>query len=103
MKIKKNDLVKVIAGDHKGKAAKVISIQPVEQTVKLEGINQITRHLKRSQLHPQGGTRELHRGIHISNVAPIVDKDKTARIGFELKKDGTKVRVARNHGNKEIK
>ena len=103
MKIKKNDMVKIIAGDHKGKTGKVLQVLPAQQMVKLEGIGQFTRHLKPNQLKPQGGTREIHRPLHVSNVALIIDKDKTTRIGFDLKKDGTKTRVARNLGNKEIK
>lgn len=103
MKIKKNDMVKIIAGDHKGKTGKVLQVLPARQMVKIEGIGQFTRHLKPSQLKPQGGTRDIHRPIHISNVALVVDTNKTARVGYDLKKDGTKTRVARNVGNKEIK
>ncbi|HXH26314.1 MAG TPA: 50S ribosomal protein L24 [Candidatus Acidoferrum sp.] len=103
MKIKKNDMVKIIAGDHKGKTGKVLQVMPTKQMVVIEGIGQFTRHLKPSQLKPQGGTKEIHRPLHASKVALITDKDKTARIGYEVKKDGTKTRVARNLGNKEIK
>jgi large subunit ribosomal protein L24 len=103
MKIKKNDTVKIIAGEHKGKTGVVLAVQPAKQTVTVEGIGQITRYFKPSQLRPQGGSKEVHRPIHVSKVALMADKDKPARIGYEIKKDGAKVRVARNQGNKEIK
>lgn len=102
MKIKKNDQIKVVAGNHKGKTGKVLAVLAAQQMVLVEGLGVFTRHFKPSQLHPQGGSKEIHRPIHVSNVALVVDKDKTARVGYELKKDNTKVRVARNRNNKEI-
>lgn len=68
MAIKKNDTVKVIAGAHKGKTAVVAGVLPGEGKVQLEGIGVIKRKLKPTQLNPRGGTREIHRGIDISNV-----------------------------------
>lgn len=105
MKLKKNDLVKIISGDHKGKTGKIVGIFPSDNTVQVEGIGNITRKLKPSQLNPQGGTKEIHRPINASKVALVhpTDDKKTTRIGFALKKDGTKVRVARQASNKEIK
>lgn len=103
MKIKKNDIVKIISGAHKGKTGKVVEATPAKQLVKIEGIGHIKRHIKPNQLQPQGGTKEIHLALPVSKVALVVDKDKTSRIGYELKKDGTKVRVARALGNKEIK
>ncbi|HEX6462755.1 MAG TPA: 50S ribosomal protein L24 [Candidatus Saccharimonadales bacterium] len=104
MKIRQNDTVRVTAGKFKGKIAKVVKVYPKTNKIALEGINLIKRNVKPSQLNPQGGTKEVHTPIAISNVALVVDgKDATSRIGFDIKKDGTKVRVARQAGNKEIK
>lgn len=103
MKIKKDDVIKIISGALKGKTGKVLRSHPATQMVTIEGIGLIKRRIKPSQLSPQGGTKEVHRPMHVSKVALIIDKDKTARIGYEIKKDGAKVRVARNQGNKEIK
>lgn len=105
MKIKTGDLVKVIAGAHKGKTAKVVSVHPKEGVVKLEGIGERKRFVKPSIANPQGGSKEIHQGINASKVALVNPNNaaKTTRIGFEVKKDGTKVRVARQAANKEIK
>lgn len=105
MKIKKDDTVKIIAGDHKGKTGKVVSVHPALMAVKIEGIGIFTRRIKPTQLNPQGGTKEIHRPLDVSKVALVhpTDSKKTTRIGYEIKKDGTKVRVARQAGNKEIK
>lgn len=103
IKIKKDDQVKIISGANKGKTGKVLAVHPKENKVTVEGVGLIKRHVKPSQLNPQGGTKEIHQPIDASKVAVVTDKDKTARIGYQVKKDGTKVRVARNQGNKEIK
>lgn len=105
MKIKIGDLVKVITGAHKGKTAKVVSVHPRQQAVKLEGIGTRKRFVKPSAINPQGGTKDIHVAMDVSKVALVspADAAKTTRIGFSVKKDGTKARIARQAGNKEIK
>lgn len=105
MKIRTGDTVKVISGAHKGKTAKVLSVHPSENAVKLEGIGLRKRFVKPSMVNPQGGAREIHVAMPAHKVALVhpTDAKKTTRVGFELKKDGTKVRVARQASNKEIK
>jgi large subunit ribosomal protein L24 len=104
LRIKKGDLVKVISGSHKGKTAKVLKASAATQTVTLEKIGIVKRHVKPSQVIPRGGTKEIHLGLPISNVALVVDEAKgtTSRIGYTVAKDGSKVRVAKRT-NKEIK
>lgn len=105
MKIKLGDTVKVISGAHKGKVAKVISVHPKENAVKLEGIGERKRFVKPNALNPQGGTKDIHVAMPAHKVALVhpTDAAKTTRIGFSFKKDGQKTRVARQAGNKEIK
>lgn len=102
MRIKKGDLVKVIAGNNKGKTAKVERTDAVKGIVYLERIGLIKRHIKPSQLNPRGGTKELHKGLTVSNVALVVDeaKGKTAKVAYKMKED-TKIRSNRANG-KEI-
>lgn len=104
MKIRTNDTVRIISGPHKGKTAKVISVQPQAGTLKLEGIGMRKRFVKPSQLNPQGGSREIHVAMPIHKVALIhpTNTNKTTRVGYQVAKDGTKVRVARQAGNKVI-
>lgn len=105
MKIKAGDLVKVIAGAHKGKTAKVLSVHPKENAVKLEGIGMRKRYVKPSTANPQGGAKDIHVAMDVSKVALVSpdDASKTTRIGSIVKKDGMKVRVATQAGKKEIK
>lgn len=104
VRIRKGDLVKVISGSHKGKTGKVVSTNVREQTVKVEKIGLIKRHVKPSQLNPRGGTREIHKSLPLGSVALVTDEAKgtTTRIGYKLDKDGNKVRIAKKSG-KEIK
>lgn len=104
VKIRKGDTVKVMNGDLKGVTGKVLQVLPAKQAVLVEGIGTRKRHIRPNQLNPHGGTREIHVPIAISKVAVVVEgTDKVSRIGYQTKKDGTKVRVARQQKNKEIK
>lgn len=104
MRIKKGDLVKVIAGGHKGATGKVERTDSKNALVFVENIGKVKRHVKPSQLNPRGGTKELHVGLSVSNVALIVDEAKgtTSRIGYGKSKDGAKNRVAKST-KKEVK
>ncbi len=101
-RIKKGDLVKVLTGDNRGQTAKVVQIR--NNKVTLEGIGKRTRHIAKSYYNPVGGKKEIQQAIDTSNVALVVDQKsgKTSRVGYEIDKDGNKVRVARQNGNKAI-
>lgn len=104
IRIKKGDLVRVIAGSHKGKTGKVVSTDAKSQTVRVEKIGVQKRHIKPSQINPRGGTKEIHRGLPLGSVALVTDETKgtTTRIGYKFDKEGNKVRIAKKTG-KEIK
>ncbi len=93
MKIKKGDLVKVIAGKDKGKDGKVIAVNHKKNTVLVEGVNMITKHTKPSAANQQGGIVHQEGPLHVSNVMYLY-KGKPARIQYQIK-DGKKVRAAK--------
>lgn len=93
MKIKKGDLVKVIAGKDKGKEGKIIAVNRKDNTVLVEGVNMITKHTKPSAANQQGGIVHQEGPINVSNVMYIY-KGKPARIQYQIK-DGKKVRAAK--------
>ena len=66
--IKRNDVVVVIAGSHKGKSGKVLEILPAKGRARIEGVAMMKRHLKKSQEHPQGTIAEREGSVHISNL-----------------------------------
>lgn len=96
LKIKKGDLVKVIAGRDKDKEGKVIAINRKKSTLLVEGVNMITKHVKPSMSNQQGGIIHQEGPIHISNVM-YVHKGKPTRIGFKMEGD-KKVRFAKSTG-----
>ena len=63
MKLKKGDLVKVIAGKDKGKDGKIIAVNHKSSTVVVEGVNMITKHTKPSAANQQGGI--IHRYVSL--------------------------------------
>ena len=95
-KIKKDDLVVVIAGKDKDKQGKVLSVDVKKNKVLVQGCNMVTKHSKPSAGNPQGGIIHQEAAMDISNVMLMVD-GKATRVGFEVK-DGKKVRVAKKTG-----
>tara|TARA_B100002049_G_scaffold223793_1_gene194618 strand:+ start:146 stop:469 length:324 start_codon:yes stop_codon:yes gene_type:complete len=104
LRIKKDDLVKVISGSNKGKIGKVVKTDAKNQLIFIEKIGLIKRHVKPTQVNPRGGTKEIHVGIPAGKVALITDeaKSETSRIGYKTDAKGNKVRIAKK-GGKEIK
>ena len=96
LKIKKDDMVKVIAGKDKGKEGKVLSVDTDKKKIVVEGCNVITKHSKPNAANPQGGIIKKEAAMDISNVMLVVDGQPT-KVGFKVE-DGKKVRVAKKTG-----
>ena len=97
-KIKKGDLVEVIAGKDKGKQGKVMGLYVDQSRILVEGVNRVKRHTKPSQKNPQGGILEKEAPIHYSNVLLVDPKSgKGARIKTVIKGE-KKVRVFKKSG-----
>ena len=96
MKIKKGDLVKVIAGKDKDKEGKVIVVDQKNGKVIVEGVNMMTKHTKPNAANQQGGIVTTEAPIDASNVMLVVD-GKATRVGFKVE-DGKKVRIAKATG-----
>jgi large subunit ribosomal protein L24 len=71
MRVAKDDTVKIIAGNDKGKTGKVLKVYPGKGRIIVEGVNFIKRHTKaRSRMEP-GGIIEKEAPIHVSNVLVV--------------------------------
>jgi large subunit ribosomal protein L24 len=93
--IKKDDIVKIITGDSKGKTGKVLRVIKDKSQVIVEGHNRRYKHVRPSKKSPQGGRVQIEQPIHISNVLPVNPKsDKATRVRFETDKKGIKKRIA---------
>jgi len=96
MKIKKGDMVKVIAGKDKDKEGKVIAVNVKNNTLLVEGVNMITKHTKPSMANQQGGIVHQEGPINVSNVM-LLHEGKATRVGFKMEGD-KKVRFAKATG-----
>jgi large subunit ribosomal protein L24 len=84
-KIVRDDLVEVIAGDHRGAHGKVLRVDDVRDLVLVEGVNLVYRHVRPSRKNPQGGRLQKEAPIHISNVLPVDPKSgRGLRVHFEI-------------------
>ncbi len=100
IRLKKNDLVEVIAGRDSGKRGKILVVLPEKARVVVQGVNFIKRHTRPNpQKNIKGGIAEREASIHVSNVMIVSpDDDKKTRIGSKLLPDGRKVRIGRRGG-----
>lgn len=102
VRIKKNDLVKVIAGRDKGKSGRVLEIDQEKGRVLVEGVQMAKKHTRPNpQKQIKGGIAEREAMIHISNVMLTTSGGVTTRIGFKVETTGGKtrrVRIARKTG-----
>jgi len=97
-KIKRDDMVIVIAGKDKGRTGKVIKLLPKSRAL-VEGVNMVKKHVRPNpQKNDQGGILDREAGIHISNIAILNPIGKKAdRVGFKTLKDGSKVRYFKSN------
>ena len=95
LKIKTGDIVRVIAGDHKGTEGKVLRVDREKNKAIVEGANMVSKHTKPSAKSPQGGIVKKEAPIHISNLSLIDPKTKEAtKTGSKIEGD-KKVRFAK--------
>ena len=98
MHVKKGDKVKVITGSFKGTVGEVIKVSPKNEKVMIEGVNLLKKHIKPSELNPEGGIIETEGWIHVSNVQIYDPKAKqSTRIGYKVV-DGKKARFFKKSG-----
>ncbi len=102
LKIKKDDMVKVIAGKDKGKSGKILDVDRFSGKVTVEGIGVVKRHTKPNpQKQIKGGIAEKPMPIHSSNVMVMTAGGVPTRVGYKMETTGGKtrrVRVARKGG-----
>ncbi len=86
--IRKDDLVEVIAGDHKGQRGKVLKVIPKRNLVLIQGVNMVFRHVKPTRKNPQGGRLQKEAPIHVSNAQPVDEKiGRGTRVRYEVERD----------------
>lgn len=99
MKIKKGDKVIVVTGKDKGKTGVVERVLIKENRIVVEGLNMKKRHTKAGKKREKGQILEIAMPFDATNVMLVDPKTKKqTRIGYQIGKDGKKVRVAKKSG-----
>lgn len=98
MKLRKGDTVEIIAGKDKGKQGEIAAVFPKKNKVIVTGRNVAKRHTKARSQNQSGGIIDKEMPMDASNVMLVV-KGKPTRVGYKIKDDGTKVRVAKKTGD----
>jgi large subunit ribosomal protein L24 len=96
LKIKKDDLVRVIAGKDKGKTGKVLEVDRFDRKVTVDGVQISKRHTKPNPSKQiKGGIAEKPMPIAISNVMLLTAGGIPTRVGYKMDNTGGKVRRVR--------
>jgi len=93
MKIRKNDLVAVIAGNDADltKSRRVLSTMPSKDKIVVEGVNRVYKHVRPNRRNMQGGRLSKEMPIQASNVLLFCPSCRRGvRTGVKLDQDGTK-------------
>ncbi len=99
MNIKKDDKVIVLSGKDKGKQGRVVSADPKNGKVIVEGVNVAKRHLKPRKPGEEGGIIKKETPIYASKVMRVCPKcGKPTREAHKFLKDGTKERICKKCG-----
>jgi large subunit ribosomal protein L24 len=102
IKLRKDDLVRVIAGRDKGKTGKILEVHRQTGRVTVEGVMVVKRHTKPNPSKQiKGGVADKPMPIHASNVMILTPGGVPTRIGYKtetLGSDVRRVRIARKGG-----
>ena len=98
MNIKKDDKVVVLSGKDKGKEGKVLSADPKNGKIVVEGVLVASRHQKPRKQGEEGGIIKVETPIYVSKVQLVCPKcGKATRVGFKVE-NGKKTRVCKKCG-----
>jgi large subunit ribosomal protein L24 len=97
--IRKDDTVKVISGNSKGKTGRVLEINTEKETALVEGVNLVTKHTKPSAKSPNGGIQKMEGPVRISKLA-VIDPSTGAstRVGRKVNAEGKLQRYSKKTG-----
>ncbi|MDR2943116.1 MAG: 50S ribosomal protein L24 [Treponema sp.] len=96
-KLKKEDIVQVIAGKDKGKQGRILKILRDKDRILVEGVNIVKKAQKKRKQQDRGGILEVEAALHSSNLMIVCKKCGPTRIGYKIDGD-KKVRVCKKCG-----
>jgi large subunit ribosomal protein L24 len=96
VKIKKDDLVRVIAGKDRGKTGKVLEVDRFLRKVTVEGLQVVKKHTRPNPSKQiKGGIADKPMPMDISNVMILTAGGIPTRVGYKMDSVGGKVRRTR--------
>ena len=99
LRIKKNDVVMVVAGKDKGKTGRVMKVFLEEGRAIVENINLVKKAKRRTQQDQKGGLIDIEASVHVSNVMLVCKQcNKPVRFKVSVLKDGSKIRECKKCG-----
>jgi large subunit ribosomal protein L24 len=98
MRVKKGDEVEVLSGKDRSKRGVIMRVLPKDDKVIVEGINVAKKHQRQTKARVKGGIIDKDMPVPASAVALVCPKDGAVRVGYEIKADGTKVRICKRCG-----
>ncbi|MFH1218413.1 MAG: 50S ribosomal protein L24 [Candidatus Peregrinibacteria bacterium] len=95
MKLKIDDQVAVITGKDKGKKGKITRISIKQNSIVVEKVNIVTKHIKKTAQKP-GQKIQFEAPINASNVMVICPScSKRSRVGYKKLGTGKKQRICK--------
>lgn len=81
--LKRDDIVYVRSGEHKGKTGKVLRVNLETRTAVVEGVNHVKRHMRKTQDNPKGGIVEKEAPLPVSKLVRFEENraKKAAKAG----------------------
>ena len=103
-KLKRGDMVKVIAGKDIGREGRILQLDRAKNKVLVEGLNLQTKHQRSNRTNQTGGISRKEAPLALSNVM-YLHKGTPTRLGYKVevtesggKKVTVKKRVAKSTG-----
>ena len=99
MYIRVDDTVEVLTGEDRETRGRVLRLYKSKNKLVVEGVNQVKKHVRRSQKNPSGGQLSKEMPISVSNVRVVCSAcSQAARMGARYRKDGAKERYCKKCG-----
>jgi large subunit ribosomal protein L24 len=97
IRLRKNDVVKVIAGREKGKTGRILSIEGESMRAVVEGLNMVKKAVKQKKQNQKAGITTIEAPLSLAKLMIVCKKCGATRIGY--KTDGEKkMRICRKCG-----
>ena len=99
--VKKNDTVKILSGNDKGKSGRILEVLPKDRKAIVEGMNMVTKHSKVTAQNPNGGRIKQEAAMYISKLMVVEPKTGVpTRVGRDHDENGKLVRISKKTGEK---